>query len=176
MSTDHLVDEVGRRFHAFNHDGLDLDELGRRISAGSGAEVAVIARCPSTPRGRSQGMPGVIRFEHMNTNEPIDIDPRLLNSVIDGMIAEIERAKATVSGVHRDATSDDGDNYDHEDHEHHEVHDGLQRWVTSAQRALDEVADTDSLEEKVTALTGWLQREMDAVQAVYAAHRAQQES
>lgn len=158
------VDILGRTLHRFNHrhGDIDLDELRRRVSARLGVEVGVIARTVTDSSGTAQPGPGVIRFERMGSEEPVEVDPHILRAVIDGLVAERDQVRARRvlrRTVDPPPAQDDGEEG------HPEPQDRLPRWLTSAQLALTQAATAATDSQRVDAVVGWLTREVALVRA-----------
>lgn len=125
---------------------VDLDELERRISDHMGFAVAVISRQPTDDE------PGVLRFEYMGTEDPVDIDARLVVSVVDGLVRDQNRASAR--NVTRNPDQPDPDE---------SLAPDVPRSLLSAEQALAEAAAATTADEKVDAIVSWIQREVDIV-------------
>lgn len=138
------------REHRLRHSNLNLDELGRRLSAQLGFGVAVISRLPA------DGVDGVLRFERVGVVtdtdvEEILIDPRTVVSTIDTIVADQARDRAHASrAAERQAALTDPS-----------------RWQQSVQTCLDTAAAAATTEDKLAAVLDWLQRELAVAQALH---------
>lgn len=159
---EHPRDEDHRYPHRLSNEALSrpaLDELARRVGESLGFALGVIARAATDDD------PGVVMFERMGTTEAVQVDERLVRSIIDRMAEEQETSRAAHATRKSGHTHDDPEAP--ADHTHDQV-EGLDRWLTSAQTALDEAAAAETAEGKLDAVLGWFAREMAAVSAVRA--------
>lgn len=149
------------REHRLVDNDLNWDEFRRRVSAQVGMDLGMVTR-PATA-----DTPGIIRFERMGRPEDtevekVDVDPRIVVSTIDAMVAERNAARRRAVATHERSSVEQLAEPELARHaaEQLEAFDAAttdaQRWA--AFRAVLEQAATAETTFNEAALTAWRDR------------------